>query len=131
MSPDGLYSLAARGPRDVIVGAIPLVLEAVAAMPDDRRAPFTMTDMGCADGGTSADMVRETLAAVRARWPQRAIQLTYTDQARNDYNPIFRMIHGVSPITSPVAALDDSYVFASATSFYARILPRGTLDLGF
>jgi len=131
MAADGLYSLATRGAKDVIDGALPLVLDAIAAMPEGGRAPFTITDMGCADGGTSADMVRQALAAVRDRWPGRAIRLVYTDQPRNDYNPIFRMIHGLSAMPSPVAGLDDCYVSASATSFYDRILPRGTLDLGF
>lgn len=131
MAADGLYSLATRGAKDVIDGAVPLVLDAIGAMSAGGRAPFTMTDMGCADGGTSADMVRQALRAVRTRWPDRAIRLIYTDQPRNDYNPIFRMVHGLSDVPSPVAGIEDCHVSASATSFYDRILPAGTLDLGF
>ena len=100
-------------------------------MPAGARAPFTMTDMGCADGGTSADMVRQALRAIRAKYPQRAIRMVYTDQPRNDFNPIFRLVHGLDGAPSPTAGLDDVYVMASATSFYDRILPAGTLDLGF
>jgi hypothetical protein len=31
----------------------------------DTAIPFTLTDMGCADGGTSIDLVRQATAAVR------------------------------------------------------------------
>ena len=127
----GAYSLATKGAKDVIDGATPLVLAAIAAMPDGGRAPFTMSDMGCADGGTSADMVRQALHAVRAKYPQRAIRMVYTDQPRNDFNPIFQLVHGLDAAASPVAGLDDIYVMASATSFHERILPADTLDLGF
>jgi hypothetical protein len=66
----GRFSTATKGNKDVIDGATPLVLDAIRRIPDtDNAIPFTLTDMGCADGGTSIDMVRQATAAVRARWP--------------------------------------------------------------
>jgi hypothetical protein len=117
----------------VIDGATPLVLDAIGRMPDTEAAnPFTLTDMGCADGGTSIDIVRHAIAAVRARWPHRPICIVYVDQPRNDYNSLFQLIHGLTPVpTYHDESQEDLYVLASATSFFRPILPPGTLDLGF
>ena len=58
----GYYSAVTKGAKDVIDGATPLVLDAIRCLPDrDTSAPFTLTDMGCADGGTSLDMVRQAI----------------------------------------------------------------------
>src|SRR5262249_49834542 len=128
----GYYSAVAKGAKKVIDEATPLVLDAIRRLPDrDPSTPFTLTDMGCADGGTSLDLVRQVITAVRDRWPQRAICIVYTDQPRNDYNTLFRLIHGLTPLPSYLEEVADVHVLASATSFYRQILPAGTLDLGF
>src|SRR5271163_430423 len=86
----GYYSAATKGAKDVIDGGTPLVLNAIRKMPDaDASSPFFMTDMGCADGGTSIDTVRQAVTAVRARWSGRPIVVVYADQLRNDYNALF------------------------------------------
>jgi hypothetical protein len=128
----GRYSTATKGSKDVIDGATPLVLDAIRRIPDtDSANPFTLTDMGCADGGTSIDMVRQSTAAVRARWPRRPIWVVYADQPRNDYNSLFHLIHGLTPIPTYLDEIEDVHVLASASSFYRPIVPAGTLDLGF
>src|SRR4029078_5854623 len=82
----GDYSTATKGAKDVIDGATPLVLEAIRRMPNTgTSSPFTLTDMGCAAGGPSIDLVRQAIGAVRARWPQRPITVVYNDQPRNDF----------------------------------------------
>ena len=48
----GYYSLATAGARDVIDAATPLVLKAIDSL-TPGSGPFTISDMGCADGGTS------------------------------------------------------------------------------
>jgi hypothetical protein len=128
----GYYSAVTKGAKDVIDEATPLVLDAIRRLPDaDATTPFTLTDMGCADGGTSLDLVRQVITAVRDRWPQRAICIVYTDQPRNDYNSLFHLIHGLTPLPSYLDEIEEVHVLASATSFYRQILPAGTLDLGF
>ena len=128
----GHYSTATKGCKDVIDAATPLVLDAIRRMPDTRASStFTLTDMGCADGGTSIDMVRQATAAVRARWPHLPICVVYADQPRNDYNSLFYLIHGLTPVPTYLDEIEDLYVLASATSFFRPILPPGTLDLGF
>src|SRR5262249_31197410 len=84
-----------------------------------------------ADGGTSINLVRQAVIAVRARWPRRPITVVYSDQPRNDYNSLFQLIHGLTPIPTYLDEIEDVYVLASATSFYRPILPKGTINLGF
>jgi len=129
----GYYSIATKGAKDVIDGATPLVVNAISRLPDrDGSTPFTFADMGCADGGTSLDLVQQTISAVRNRWRRRRpISVIYTDQPRNDYNSLFRIVHGLTSLPTYLSKAEDVYVFASATPFYRQILPAGTLDLGF
>ena len=132
MKSGGYFSTATKGAKDVIDGATPLVIDAIQHLPEtDPAHPFAMTDMGCADGGTSLQMVRQAVCAARARWPQRPITIVYADQPRNDYNSLFHLIHGLTPLPTYLNEFEDVYVLAAATSFYRPILPPGTLDLGF
>jgi SAM-dependent methyltransferase len=132
MKGGGYYSLSTKGAKDVIDAATPLVLQAIEAMdPAGGGGPFTMADMGCADGGTSLSMVKAAIAALRARAPERPFAMVYTDQPRNDYNALFQTVHDSVGGETPLANMDRVHVFASATSFYRQILPDATLDLGF
>ena len=134
MKGDGYYSLATKGAKDVIDLATPLVLQAIAAMAEQisqTERPFVMTDMGCADGGTSRSMVSAALTAVRNIAPERALSMIYSDQPRNDYNALFRIIHGLTEFDSYLPDFDNLHVLASGTSFYQQIIPANTLDLGF
>ncbi len=132
MKGGGYYSLATTGAKDVIDGGTPMVLEAIAAMdiPDDGRL-FTMTDMGCADGGTSIGLIGKVLEEIRRRAPSRPIRMVYTDLPRNDFSQLFRVIHGQTDIRSYLEDIPDLYVYASATSFHKAIFPPETLHLGF
>ena len=131
MTTGGAYSLATLGAKDVIDGAWPLVREAIERSPDRPGHAFTLSDMGTADGGTSFDMIGDAIAAIRGRFPERDVQIVYTDQPHNDYNAIFRMVHGLTGQPSYLDRFENVQVLASATSFYDPILPTGTLDLGF
>jgi hypothetical protein len=128
----GYYSRANQSAKDVIDSATPLVLDAIRRILDtDPSTPFTLTDMGCADGGTSLDMMGQVLAAVHARWPRRPICVVYTDTPRNDYNSLFHILHGLTSLPTYLDEVEDVHVLASATSFYRQILPAGMLHLGF
>lgn len=132
MKGGGYYSQATIGAKDVIDGATPMILQALATMPiGDTQRAFTMADMGCADGGTSIDMVRRVLTAVRARAALRPIQMVYTDLPRNDFSQVFRNVHGLGAVDGYTSSIDGVHVMASATSFHDAIFPPGTLDFGF
>ena len=132
MKGSGYYSLATTGAKDVIDGALPLVIGALDAMdiPDDG-AVFTMADMGCADGGTSIDTIGAALRHVRDRAPSRPLSMVYTDLPRNDFSQVFHVVHGLSDIPAYAHDIDNLFVFASGTSFHQRLFPAGTLNFGF
>lgn len=127
----GYYSRATIGAKHVMDNATGMILDAISRMPpEDDGTPFTMTDMGCADGGTSIDMVGTVLREVRHLCPSRPIQMVYTDLPKNDFSQLFQIVHGLTDIPSYLDGLDNVFVSASATSFHKRIVPPGTLHLG-
>lgn len=127
----GYYSRATIGAKHVMDNAAGLILDALERQPPaDDATPFTMTDMGCADGGTSIDMVGRVLGRVRALVPKRAIQMIYTDLPRNDFSQLFQIVHGQAGIDSYAERIGNLYVMATATSFHRQIVPTGSLDLG-
>ena len=132
MKGGGYYSKATIGAKHTIDRATHLIMDALERMnPVDDGSTFTMSDMGCADGGTSVTMVGSVLKEVRRRVPSRPIQMVYTDLPRNDFSQVFQNIHGQTDIETYIDAIDNLFVFASATSFHKPIFPAGTLNLGF
>ena len=141
MSGGGTYSLATRGAKDVIDAATPLVTSAIERMnlrPSMRR--FGMMDLGCADGGTSLDMIHTALRCVRAVAKRAEITITYADQPRNDFNALVGMVHGLhehgasefqTSFQTYVGQLERVYPLFSANSFYVQAIPDNSLDLGF
>jgi len=128
----GYYSQATVGARNVITGAIPVVQQALAAQDlAAQNTAITMTDMGAADGGTSLDMWGAVLRGLRQQFPDRALQLTYTDLPKNDFSQLFQIVHGQTDLPAYAPDIDNLYVMASATSFHHPIVPPGTLNLGF
>lgn len=138
MAGGGAYSLATKGAKDVIDAATPLVLGAL----DSMRLPaslsgFSMADMGCADGGTSLDMVRAALGYVRELAPQANLTITYTDQPRNDFNALVGIVHGSYNADNPgglqpcLGEIERVYALFSANSFYRQAVADNSLDFGF
>ena len=130
---EGDYSTHTQGAKDAIDNARDLACRAVAEMDlAGTGEPFHIADYGAADGGTSIDLHRATIAALRARAPGRAVCVTYTDLPRNDYSALFTTTHGGRPgVTSYRDEHDDVFVYAAATSFFQPIFPPGTIDFGF
>ena len=67
MSKGGAYSLATRGAADVINASIPMIEQAVSEMDLRGRTDFSVADMGCADGGTSLQMIETMIEQIRGR----------------------------------------------------------------
>ena len=132
MKGGGYYSKATTGAKDVIDLATPLILDALDRMaPADDGSTFTMADMGCADGGTSIDMVRTVLGRIREKVPSRPLKMVYTDLPKNDFSQVFQNVHGQSDLKGYVDDISNLYVYASATSFHKPMFPPGGLNLGF
>ena len=132
MKSAGYYSKATIGAKHVMDNAASMVLDAVDRMNlGDDGSVFRATDMGAADGGTSIDLWRRVLAAVRAKAPSRPIEMIYTDLPRNDFSQVFQIVHGLTDTKSYLDEISGVHVMASGTSFHELIVPPGTLDLGF
>ena len=130
---EGDYSTHTQGAKDAIDNARGLACRAIAEMDiAEAGEPFHIADYGAADGGTSIDLHRATISALRARAPRRAVCVTYTDLPRNDYSALFTTVHGGRPgVTSYRDEHDGIFVYAAATSFFEPIFPPGTIDFGF
>ncbi len=140
MSGGGLYSLATIGAKHVIDNATPMVLQAlqqIKQLPAGNQ-PWCFSDMGCADGGTSLDLWRNVIKFIRQQqtpeWSAASsadIQIVYADQARNDFNALVQILHGLTDFESYLHEFENIHALESGSSFYLPILPGQSLDLGF
>ena len=132
MSGGGLYSLATIGAKHVIDAATPMVEDAISALPDSTLANgFTLSDMGCADAGTSLSMVGKAINAVNQRSPGLPISIVYTDQPRNDFNALITNVYGLGPFETYLDDRENIFPLVSGTSFYRQIVPDSSLNIGF
>ncbi|MEM6985926.1 MAG: SAM-dependent methyltransferase [Pseudomonadota bacterium] len=132
MAGGGTYSLATRGAKDVIDRATPRVLAAVEAMQlPSSLSRFAMADMGCADGGTSLDMVAAVLSRVQSVAPDVQSTVTYADQPRNDFNALVQIAEGLGPFESWARSFERAWPLVSGASFYTQAVPDDSLDLVF
>lgn len=135
MSSGGLYSLATLGAKHVIDKATPMLLEAIDGIPAPTDSGhWCFSDMGCADGGTSLDLWRSVAGHIRNHskpGTDADIQIVYADQARNDFNALVSILHGLTQFDSYIDEFKNLRLLESGSSFYTPILPADTLHLGF
>ncbi len=95
-----------------------LVVEVIGRMPTIADGqPFSIADFGAADGGTSIDLMRRMVEAIRVREPDRQIHtITYTDLPHNDFAALFRLTQGAA---QPTGLLSRSPI-SSACSFFRQ-----------
>ena len=137
----GAYTAATKGCFDVIARCAPQVQKAVdmalaarARAGNSNTTPFNIADFGTADGGTSLPLLTSVVGAVRAAEPRAPIVVHYEDQAMNDWQSVFKLVHGEipdGPATYMDGRADNVYVLASGTSFYKQCFPPASIDLGF
>ena len=132
MSEGGLYSLATIGAKDVIDIAADRVLDAVQSLKiDAATSQFTMADMGCADGGTSLDMIDRVLHKVHQGNDALQSCVIYADQPANDFNALVSIVHGRTSFETWLGKHKRAFPLFSGASFYTQAAPTGTLDLVF
>ena len=131
MSTGGAYSLATRGAQDVINAAIPMVEEALLKINLEEKRNFSFADMGCADGGTSLQMISQLITTLRSNNPNIEVKVHYTDQPNNDYNGLIQTVLGLGHFPSYLETHKRVYPLFSANTFYNQILPDSSLDFGF
>jgi hypothetical protein len=134
MKGGGYYSQSTRGAKHVIDNASGMLMEAVAALREPAAGrPVQIADYGAADGGTSKKTIRDTVAAIRRRFPSHQILVTYTDLASNDFSTLFKSMQGLDGDTENTYynEFDNVFVHACGVGFHRQLLPDQSLDLGF
>ncbi len=134
MKGGGYYSQSTLGAKDVIDNASHMLVEAAAAISEPPAGhPIQIADFGAADGGTSKKTIRDTIAALRARFPDRQIQVTYTDLPSNDYSNLFKNLLGLTDDheNNYIDEFQDVFINACGIGFHRQLLPDACLDIGF
>jgi hypothetical protein len=128
----GYYSANTVGAKTAINRVGDIVVAAAAKTPALKPGEaFSVADFGAADGGTSMEMMRRLIAAIRAREPERQIAIAYTDLPHNDFSTLFRQTQGLIGEGAPIADIPGVFISAAGTSFYRQIFPDASLSLGF
>ena len=132
MKGGGYYSQSTIGAKHVIDNASGMLMDAVAALPDGD-GPIRIADFGAADGGTSKKSIRDTVAALRDRFPDRQIVVTYTDLASNDFSTLFKSMQGLDGNAEHtyLTEFDGVFVHACGIGFHRQLFPDASLSLGF
>jgi S-adenosylmethionine-dependent carboxyl methyltransferase len=131
MEGGGSYNRHARIPAGGGNLALPVLEQAARSITlDDGNQPVVVADYGSSQGKNSLAPMRTAITALRARvGPDRAICVVHIDQAANDFNTLFQVLHSDPDRYS----LNDPNVFPSAIgrSFYESVFPKGHVHLGW
>ena len=131
MEGGGSYNLNARIPAEGGSLALPLLEEAVRKITiEPGDSPVVIADYGSSQGKNSLAPMRASIKILRARLgPDRPIVVVHIDQAANDFNTLFSVLHSDPDRYS----VDDPNIFPSAIgrSFYESVFPREHVHLGW
>lgn len=129
MEAGGSYNLHAKIPAAGASLALPFLEGAVRCiMLETDNQPIVIADYGSSQGQNSLAPMRAAIHVFRKRvGAERPILVVHIDQAANDFNTLFGVLH-----SDPEGyAVDDANVFSSAIgrSFYERVLPKEYVHL--
>jgi hypothetical protein len=131
MEGGGSYNLHARVPAEGGNLALPFLEQAAKNLTlDGGDQPVVIADYGCSQGKNSLAPMRAAVKVLRARiGPDRPIFVVHIDQAANDFNTLFDVLHRDPERYS----VDDPNIFPSAIgrSFYESVFPREHVHLGW
>jgi hypothetical protein len=131
MEGGGSYNRYAKVPAGGGQLAVPFLEEAArntTLEPED--GPLVIADYGSSQGKNSLAPMRAAIKTLRARvGSSRPILVVHIDQAENDFNTLFGVLHSDPERYS----LGDAKVFPSAIgrSFYETVFPKGHVHLGW
>ncbi|XP_060078509.1 uncharacterized protein LOC132558001 [Ylistrum balloti] len=130
------YSSAMESSRKVIKAFNDKVMQCVEDMLRPERnssGTVCIAEFGSADGGVSLELINGVIDYInQSSKDPREILLVYEDQLLNDYNVLFKTIHGTSTNASTkLSTRENVHLLASATSMYRQCLPSGFVDISF
>jgi hypothetical protein len=131
MEGGGSYNRHAKVPAGGGQLALPFLEEAARAVAIEKgNEPIVVADYGSSQGKNSLGPMRAAIKELRARiGAERAISVVHIDQAANDFNTLFGVLH-----SDPERyTAGDANVFPSAIgrSFYESVFPKEQVHLGW
>jgi hypothetical protein len=131
MEGKGAYNKHAKLPSEGAALALPLLERAIGEVElDSGDEPIVMADYGSSQGKNSLAPMQVAISGLRKRIsPNRAISVFHIDQPSNDFNSLFEVLDA-DPNRYGV---DDPEVYSAAIgkSFYEKVLPPGSVHLGW
>jgi cyclopropane-fatty-acyl-phospholipid synthase len=126
MKGEGFYDAHSEYQRRVIEAGDEVIREAAASLdPGGSEEAVTVVDYGSGTGATSVRAVRTAIAAVQGTSP---IQVIHNDVPGSDFTQLFRNVAGDEGYLRgdgrPI------YALAAAGSFFDRVIPDASADLG-
>ena len=131
MEGNGAYNKHAKLPADGAALALPLLEKAISEVKLDLSdEPIVIADYGSSQGKNSLAPMQIAISGLRKRIRQnRAISVFHIDQPSNDFNSLFEVLDA-DPNRYGV---DEPEVYSAAIgkSFYEKVLPSGSVHLGW
>jgi hypothetical protein len=131
MEGKGAYNKHAKLPSEGAALALPLLERAIREVElDSGDEPIVIADYGSSQGKNSLAPMQVAISGLRKRIsPNRAISVFHIDQPSNDFNSLFEVLDA----DPNRYAVDDLEVYSAAIgkSFYEKVLPRGSVHLGW
>ncbi|XP_055957930.1 uncharacterized protein LOC126823794 isoform X2 [Patella vulgata] len=107
------------------------IVENLVTKPHLENEPFTVAEYGAADGSISMELMTDIISVVRSKCGiNKEIHVMYEDLPENDFNSLYKRIHGIIP--NPRSYLLDHenvYVTSTGTNFYKQCFPSNSVDL--
>ena len=131
MEGNGAYNKHAKLPADGAALALPLLEKAISEVKLDLSdEPIVIADYGSSQGKNSLAPMQVAISRLRKRIrPNRSISIFHIDQPSNDFNSLFELLDA-DPNRYGV---DEPEVYSAAIgkSFYEKVLPSGSVHLGW
>jgi SAM dependent carboxyl methyltransferase len=131
MEGEGSYNRYAKLPADGAALALPLLEKAIREVElDSGDEAIVIADYGSSQGKNSLAPMQVAIRGLRKRiGPNRAISVFHIDQPSNDFNSLFEVLH--ADPNRYVVDEHDVYPAAIGKSFYEKVLPLGSVHLGW
>jgi hypothetical protein len=131
MEGNGAYNKHAKLPADGAALALPLLEKAIREVKlDPGDESIVIADYGSSQGKNSLAPMQVAISRLRKRIrPNRAISIFHIDQPSSDFNSLFEVLDA-DPNRYGV---DEPEVYSAAIgkSFYEKVLPSGSVHLGW
>ena len=130
MEGKGFYNRHSRPQRGAVAFGLPLLEQAVEAIPlPGFGEAFQVADYGVAGGNNSMEPMRTVVEGIRRRASDDlAVSVFHTDLPTNDFDPLFTLLTSEN---SYLQGTSNVFAYAGGKSFYERLFPDSHVDLGW